>query len=161
MTESSLFWPTNGTGDGSAAGYSYEQMTQWLRSLLTPATGSDEGGVNPGYQNELAVSGTASPVAVATGAAHVYGFPYFNTAITNVAVPTPSASTRIDRIVLRVSWTAQTVRIVRVAGTEGGAAPALTQTPGTTYEISLAQASITTGGVITVTDERAFLQVAP
>jgi len=49
-----------------------------------------------------------------------------------------------------------TVRIAKINGVEGGSAPALTQTDGTKWEISLAQVSITTGGVITVTDERAY-----
>jgi hypothetical protein len=68
----------------------------------------------------------------------------------------PTGATRIDRIVLRASWAAQTVRITRIAGVENDDAPALTQTPGTTYDIPLAQVSITTGGVITITDERVF-----
>ena len=59
---------------------------------------------------------------------------------------------------LQVDWTAQTVRVARIAGTEGsGAAPALTQGDGTTWEVPLCQASITTGGTITVTDQRVFL----
>ena len=157
MAESSLGWTTSGTGDGSSSGYTMAQFTEWQRMLFAGVTGSDLSGVAPDYLNKLAVSGTSSPVAVNTGGALVYGFPYFNTASVNVVVPTPNTSTRIDRVVLRADWAAQTVRITRVAGTEGAGAPALTQTAGTTWDMPLAQASITTGGAITLTDEREFL----
>jgi len=74
-----------------------------------------------------------------------------------VVIPSPTVSTRIDRIVLRKSWVAQTVRITRIEGIEGGGAPALTQTDGTTWDIPLYQVSITTGGNITLTDERVYI----
>ena len=154
MAESSLFW-TDSTGDGGP--YNQSDLSAWLEHLFT-TDNDDTEGVLKGDGNELAVTGTSSPVAVGTGAAIVKGRFYLNTASVNVSVPTPSSNTRIDRIVLQADWTAQTVRIARVAGSEGGAAPALTQTDGTKWEISLAQASITTGGVITVTDERVFCQ---
>lgn len=120
---------------------------------------ANKGGVVADTDNELAVSGTATPVAVASGVAVAYGIPYFNTASVNVAIATPASLTRVDYIVLRVDWAAQTVRITRVAGTEGAGTPALTQTAGTTWDIPLATVSITTGGVITVTDAREWLYV--
>lgn len=153
MAESSIFWTTNGTGDGGA-NYTESQLVAWLRRTFIRDVTTQ--GVLAGYANGLAVSGTATPVSVATGAGMVYGFPYESTGVETVTIPTPSVSTRIDRIVLRASWAAQTVRIARVAGVEGGSAPALTQTAGTTWEISLAQLSVTTGGVITVTDQRSY-----
>lgn len=159
MAESSILWTTDGTGDGNNSGYTMAQVVEWQRMLFAGLTGADLSGVAPDYLNELAVSGTGSPMAVATGGAVVYGFPYFNTASVNVAISTPSVSTRIDRVVLRVNWTAQTVRIALVAGVEGGGAPSLTQSAGTTWEMPLAQASITTGGVITLTDQREWLNV--
>ena len=158
MAESSIYWDTNATGDGLVGGYTETQMFQFLRSIFT-ANATHLGGVAPDFADKLAVSGSSSPVAVATGAALVYGIPYFNTASVNVAVATPAGATRIDRVVLRASWSAQTVRIALVAGSEGGAAPALTQSAGTTWEIPLAQVSITTGGAITVTDERVWLSL--
>ncbi len=114
---------------------------------------------NPWGRDTLAVTGTSSPVSVATGDAIVSGKHYTNTAAKNITVPTPTTSTRIDRIVLRLDYTASpmTCTAERLAGTEGGSAPALTQTDGTTWEVSLAQVSITTGGVITVTDERVMV----
>lgn len=154
MTEKSIFWTTGALGDG-AAEYTMAELTRWLRQTYL-SDNTDEG-VLKNYGGELAVSGVASPVSIATGGALVYGFPYWSTTASTLAIPTPVGDTRIDRVVLEADWTAQTVRIARVAGAEGGAAPALTQIDGTTWQISLAQASITVGGVITVTDERVFV----
>jgi len=155
VAEKSLLWDTNGTGDGTGTGYTETDMIQLFRSLFTRS--SNMGGVVPDYLNELAVTGTATPVAVNTGAGLVYGIPYWNTASVNVAISTPAVSTRVDRIVLRADWTAQTVRITRIAGTEGAGTPAMTQSAGTTWDVPLAAVSITTGGVITVTDAREWL----
>ena len=155
MTEKSLLWDTNGTGDGTGTGFTETDMIQLFRSLFTRT--ANLGGVVPDFLNELAVTGTSSPVAINTGAALVYGIPYWNTASVNVAIATPAVSTRVDRIVLRADWTAQTVRITRIAGTEGAGTPAMTQSAGTTWDIPLATVSITTGGVITVTDAREWL----
>jgi hypothetical protein len=156
MAESSRFWTTSGTGDGPGGGYSAANFNEFVRQtfMTNPATE----GVLRGIGNDLVVSGTSSPVAVNTGAGLVYGFFYTSDSSVNVAIPTPTTATRIDRIVLRVSWAAQTVRITRIAGTEGGGAPALTQTANTTWDIPLAQVSITTGGVITVTDQRTYIK---
>lgn len=155
MAEQSRFWTTSGTGDGPGGGYSAAQFQEFIRELLMidPAAEAVLGGL----QNELAVSGAASPVVVATGNAIVYGVWYDNDSALNVTVPTPTTATRIDRIILRFSSSAQTVRAVRLAGTEGGGAPALTQNS-STWEVSLAQISVTTGGVITITDQRGFVR---
>jgi uncharacterized protein YjbI with pentapeptide repeats len=156
MAESSILWDTNSTGDGTNTGYTEAQMALWMQ-LFTQ--GADKSGVAPDRDNELAVSGTATPVSVATGSAIVHGTPYFNTSTVTVAIPTPSVASRYDRIVLRKSWSAQTVRIVRIAGSEGGGIPSVSQIDGTTWDMPLAHVLITTGGVITVTDERAWLSI--
>lgn len=156
MSERSQAWTTNNTGDGPTAGYSAANFSQFIREtfMTNPATE----GVLYGIGNNLAVSGTSSPVAVNTGAALVYGFYYTNDASVNVTISTPATSTRVDVIVLRVSWAAQTVRITRVAGTEGAGVPSITQVANTTWDIPLANVSITTGGVITVTDRRTYVK---
>lgn len=152
MAELSGVWTTGTSGDGTST-YTQAQASTFFTVL---AACHDLEGVAPGYLNELAVTGTSSPVAVATGGALVDGKVYNNSASVNVTVATPVTSTRIDRIVLRASWADYTVRITRIAGAEGGAAPAMVKTSGTTYDISLATVSITTGGVITVTDARDY-----
>ena len=163
MTEYSLFWTTNDTGDGDEDGYTAAQWFELWRAMFAGATGADLGGVAPDYLNQLAVTNNiGSPVFVASGAALVYGVPYFNDAPTSITIPTPISQNRTDRIVLRADWSAQTVRAVRLAGTEGAGAPTLTQTGGSTWEISLATVLITPSGVVTVTDTREYLQlVAP
>lgn len=159
MTERSRFWDGVATGDATEAPYDAPtEFAAVLRSLSGAASVTTNlGGVFDAELNELAVTGATSPVSVASGRALAYGNWYESDAAVNVAIPTPAASTRIDRIVLRKDWTAQTVRITRIAGVEGGAAPALVQIAGTTWDTPLAQASITTGGAITLTDQREFI----
>lgn len=153
MTESSKFWNTNNIGDGPTAGFDRDAVAGWLRNIF--ARGGS--GVLRGVLNELAVTGTASPIAVNTGSAIVYGLYYWNTASVNLTVTTPSVGTTGGHVILRASWSAQTVRLAAVRNTDGVAAiPSLTQTPGTTYEIRLATFTITTGGVITLTDARSY-----
>lgn len=152
MTETSLPWGGTVTGDATLAPYSDDEWSDMWRKLFT----ADRiiHGVLRTYANELAVSGATSPVAVATGFALVDGKVYENDAQVDVAVPTPGGATRIDRIVLRKDFAAQTIRITRIAGAEGGGAPAITQNDGVTWDVQLARVSITTAGTITVTDER-------
>ena len=156
MAEDSILWTTNGTGDGEVTGYTQSELIRWMRqSFINDPTNE---GVCKNWQNELEVAGVATPITVDTGAAYVYGFPYWNLiAAVNVAVPSPTVNTRIDYIVLRASWAAQTIRVTRIAGVEGGGAPALVQTDGVTWDMPLATISTTIAGVITVTDAREFL----
>lgn len=158
MTETSYPWAGESTGD--AGPYSDDQWSDAWAALFTRDR-TAEGILRPSTTsglNDLEVTGVASPVAVASGLAIVDGKFYKNSASENVAIPTPSANPRIDRIVLRKAWTAQTVRITRIEGSESAtpSAPAITQTDGSTWDIPLAQVYITTGGVITVTDERVW-----
>lgn len=161
MTERSRFWDGTSLGDATDAPYSAQEFSQvmlgmlgqgntspWQRSFVSFGQGYGVG--------SLLVTGTSSPVNIASGAACVAGLWYYLDAPTTIAVPTPAANPRRDRIVLRVDWASQTVRLARLAGSEAATptAPALTQVLGTTWEVSLATAYITTGGVITVTDER-------
>lgn len=158
MAEDSFPWDGYSTGD--CGPYSADSWDDLYRYLFTQDQQVTQGPLK-GVGDELAVSGTSSPVSVAAGAAVVNGKFYKNTAAADVAIPTPSGATRIDRIVLRADYSAQTVRMARKAAAEGtGNAPTLTQDDGVTWEISLAQVSITTAGVITVTDERDFCHFA-
>lgn len=157
MAQTSFGWPgdSGAGGVGDCGPYQANAFTDWLEKLL--CSDSTTECVIPNSGNELAVTGTATPLSVNTGAAFVNGKPYNNSAAVSLAISTPVGATRIDRVILRVDYALQTVRLALLPGAEGGAAPALTQTDGTTWEVSLAQVSITTGGVCTVTDERQFL----
>lgn len=159
MTETSRFWNSTTVGDATVAPYDAPtEFAQVLRSISGGGgVATNLGGIFENELNELAVTGAVTPVSVASGRALADGNWYESDGAVTVAIATPAASTRIDRIVLRKDWTAQTVRITRIAGTEGAGAPALVQTPGTTWDTPLAQVSVTTGGAITVTDERVFI----
>jgi hypothetical protein len=151
MTERSQFWPTGTTGDGTAT-INQGQTLEWFRDLFTPHTAA---GPNPvqgilyGVLGGLKVTapGFVSPVSVAAGAAVVEGFYYKNDAPVSIAIPgTPSQ--RVDLIVLRANWAARTVRLARLAGTDGSPTPpVLTQVAGTTWEIAIAQATVTPLGI--------------
>lgn len=172
MTQRSFHWDGASVGDADALtvnaadGIGYRLANEDYESPLVDYgfrmlwNGHGNRGVLKGWLNELAVTGVATPVAVNTGGAIVYGMPYENTVSVNVAVPSPTTDTRQDRIVLRRDWSAQTVRITRIAGVEGGGIPAMTQSaaPSGTgiWDIPLATLSVTTGGVITVTDAREY-----
>jgi hypothetical protein len=164
MTQKSFFWNGTTTGDADtwtpAGGYHasvYEYQSPLIDLLFRALfNGTGNRGVLYGWGGDLAVSGVTSPVDVQAGAAILYGLFYENTAATTVAVPTPDSETRIDRIVVRRNWANKQARLTRLAGVEGGAAPALIQSPNTYYDIPLAQASIDIAGNITVTDEREF-----
>lgn len=161
MTERSRFWDGTSLGDATDAPYSAQEFSQvvlgllgqnntspWQRSFISFGQGYGVG--------SLLVTGAATPVSIAAGIAFVAGMWYENDASTTLAIPTPAVKPRRDRVVLRADWATQTIRLARLAGAEAATptAPALTQTFGTTWEVSLATVYVTTGGVITVTDER-------
>jgi len=155
MAETSGFWTTSGAGSGDQVA-SYTQAHHSL--ALTLAAGAKAlDGVATGYLNGLAVTAGTGKVTVATGGALVDGKWYKSDAAANVTISTPPAGTeRIDRIVLRATWSNYTVRRYLLTGTASSSptAPALTQTRNSYFEISLAQVRVTSAGVITVTDER-------
>lgn len=155
MAQQSMPWTTNGTGDGPGSGYSQSRWYAFFKKLFTTDQEASEG-VILGEDSELAVSGTSSPLTVASGSAIVHGFFYENTSSTTVSVTNPSATTG-GHVVLEADWTAQTVRVAAYKNTDGvTSAPALTQTAGTKWQIRLATFTITSAGVITVTDARSY-----
>lgn len=174
MTERSLHWNGASVGDAdlltvnAADGIGYRLANEDYESPFVDVghrmlyNGDGNRGPLNNWQNELAVAaGAGMSVDVATGGAIVYGVPYENTAVVNVAIPAPTTDTRYDRIVLRRNWATQTVRITRLPGVEGGSAPSITQSPAPSgtgiYDIPLAIVQATTAPAIgTITDEREF-----
>jgi hypothetical protein len=153
MTEFSLPWSNENVGDGSLSPYDNDEWSDTWRKLFQRDRTLQ--GYIEAYENELLVSNPAgNTIRVATGAALVDGKFYETDANVDNAIATPAVSTRIDRVVLRKDFAAQTVRVVILTGVEGGGVPALTQTDGVTWEIPLAQVSITTAPAITISDER-------
>lgn len=172
MTQKSLHWDGASVGDADTLTVNAADGIGWrlsnedyespfvdlaLRMILN---GTGNRGVLLGWANELLVAaGVGMSVDVATGGAIVYGMPYENTSVVNVAIPAPTDDTRYDYIVLRRDWDAQTIRITRIAGVEGGGAPAITQSPAPSgsgiYDIPLAIVEVTTAPAIgAVTDMR-------
>jgi len=154
---------TKNAADGIGYRLSNAEYESFWHDIMCRAlfNGTGNRGVLYNWGNQLQVTGAAPNVAINDGAALIYGLFYRNTASMNVAIPTPANDTRYDRIVVRRDWTAQTARVTRIAGSEGGGIPAMTQSPAPTgsgvYDIPLATVQITTGGVITVTDAREFV----
>jgi hypothetical protein len=157
MAEASYFWTTDGTGDGSGAGYTQANLNQVWRMMFTGNT-ADEG-VFKNYLNALAITNPSGrTISMDTGGALVYGFPYYNSTAATVTLTHPTSGTTGWRVVLRASWAAQTVRLTKIESADGTATiPAMTQTPNTTFDIPLAEGTITTGDVIVVTDDRVYL----
>jgi len=158
MTEISRPW--GGTATGDKGPYSDDNWTDAWSGLFA-RTGANVG-VLRGAANELIVTSSGdNAISVNTGEALVDGTWYQSDAATAVTPGIPSSDPRIDRIVLRKSWSAQTVRVTRIEGTEAGSpsAPSLTQTDGTTWDIPLAQYQIATGAgaISSLTDQREFV----
>lgn len=158
MPEISFWWTTGAplVGDGKVDGYTQADLST-VAAVLAACCGWE--GVAPAYLNELAPAAAgANTVSINTGGALVDGKPYHNSALENVNIPSASGggNTRIDRIVARADWTAQTVRLTRIAGLDAGSpsVPGITQDSGDIYDIHISQVLVDTGGNVTVTDER-------
>lgn len=158
MTEKTLFMYTNGfdgdSGDGAAA-YTEEEFRGYNHAILAGEVAN--AGVLSGVLNELAVSGSTSPLSVATGRAIVNGFHYQNlSSAVSLTVTTPSIGDTGGRVVVRVNLTAantppneNTGRVRVITSADGTSSiPAMTQTAATTWDIPLATFVIDTSGNI-------------
>lgn len=91
-------------------------------------------------------------VSVAAGEAMVQGFWYKNTVSKNLAIAANvSGSTRIDRVVLRLLRTSNSLTSVVVQGTPGGGLPAITQVVGGDWDYPLATVTVPTATTTVVT----------
>jgi hypothetical protein len=160
MAETSFFWTGASVGDHGA--YTDDQFSDIFRSLFT--AGPTVQGVIAGYAGMLAVSNpSGNTIRLASGLAMVDGKVYENTADLDIDILSTSFSNnRYDLVVLRKSWSAQTVRLAIVTGAEAASptVPTVTQIDGTTWEIALAKIYITSASVITLTDLREYARFA-
>lgn len=156
MTQRSLFW--DGSVLGDCGPYTSAHFHDQLLRSITGCTGNR--GVLLNWLNNLEVTGTSSPLSVATGAAVVYGTFFESDAAVSVTISTPATGySRYDRIVARRNASTQTVRIGTTQGTPSvgtPTVPALTQDVSGIYEIPLANALIDDAGTIEVTDTREY-----
>lgn len=132
---------------GDAGPYS---STQWQQVWETWfGQNNANRGVLRSVDGELAVSASSpadTNVNVASGAAHVQGIWYYNSASTPVPIASnASGSTRIDVVVLHADYTAQTVRLAVVQGTPAAGIPSITQSAGSIWEIPLAYVTLASG----------------
>jgi hypothetical protein len=155
--ERSQFWDTAaGLGDGVDT-YSALQWRDMARALWITDQQANEG-VLAGIGSQLAASGSASPVSIASGAAIVQGIYYQNTAPVSISIPIPTGGTTKHRIVLRAAWSStQAARLALVSSNDGvNTYPVLTQQDNATWEIPLAGVTIDTDGVVTLEDQRDY-----
>lgn len=162
--ETSRFW--QGTTIGDAGAYSSDQFSDYMRGILSSDTNYPNRGVLKEVLNELKViakSPATTQIEVGTGKALVYGREYSNDGAIDFTISAnASGNPRIDLVVLRADWIAQTIRLAVKEGTPAGspAVPALTQSAGTLWEIPLAQIAVAAGfsSITTsnITDRREF-----
>ena len=154
MTELSYLW-SDGAGDGGP--YDRDEWDDMLALLV-----AGEEGVIADYLNELEVTNPSGlDLEVDTGGAVVDGKLYRNDDTVNLSLTQPGVNTTGFRVVLRKDWDTQTVRAAVVMNTDGNSdPPALTQVDGTTWEISLATGTVTTGGAVTLVDARTIVALS-
>lgn len=168
MAYDSAFWDGTSTGHAAStdiwsAPYSSGEYSDIYNKLLGSAAA--KGYVIPTYGTGLAIAANnpvAMNVLVGTGAMFIRGKLFENTAQATLTIATADATNpRIDRIVVRISFAAQTIELAVLAGTPAAtpALPTLTQNA-TTYEIPIAYVWVAaTAASIAATevhDERVF-----
>lgn len=147
--------PWQSTTPGDAGPYSSEQWrTAWkymiglgaARGNVGPFLGS---GTQPNDGLKVQAQGTPSnQVDILPGSALVQGAFYLNDGTVSLTIAgNASGFTRIDTIILRADYAAQTVRLIVLQGTPSGSPvpPTLTQSAGVTWEIPLADITVANG----------------
>lgn len=160
MTQISGFWNGLVTGDATSAPYDADtEFANFCRRAFGVGANRANAGIvlNTGSESAqlegLQVtqnSPASASVLVNIGAGLVYGTWYYSdTAEVVTVAANASGNPRIDTVVLRKSWAAQTVRIAILQGTPAASPvpPTLTQTVGVTWEIPLADIAVANGFV--------------
>lgn len=163
MAELSGFWTTE---DTTPVGHQVASYTDVIASTAWRIIAACAGhqGVAPGFLNELvgSVQG-ANTVRIGTGAALVDGQWYINDSPQDINIPSAvgAGNTRIDRLVVRITWANYEAALTRIAGVDAASptAPALVQNSGVVYDLPLYQVLVDTSGTVTLTDERLIAQV--
>lgn len=105
---------------------------------------------------ELKVTASGSKVEIAKGFAIIGGFAYENDSAKELSITADVNYPRIDRVVIRLDLAAMKIQSALKKGVAASTPkPPDLQRDSIIYEISLAQARITTAGNIIITDERA------
>lgn len=151
MAQTSRPWQSTSPGDaGPYSSSQWQDIYKYLLHALRPNSGAiiDSGTApNTGLQVQ-ATNPVSAAVDVLAGAALVEGVYYANDATVTLSIAAnASGNPRIDTVVLRKDYTAQTVRLAVLTGTPAGSPtpPSLTQSDGTLWEIPLADIAVASG----------------
>jgi hypothetical protein len=148
--------------------YPFDGMTVDEQQWSELAAFWQDNGVNASgpSANQCLVFGDATglQVKMSAGQAFIRGAFYENTAEQTITISANSSgSPRIDRVVLRRSYTSNTIVATVIEGTPGASPqpPGLTRVSGGIWEIPLASVRVNSGAVTitagNVTDERLFM----
>lgn len=153
MSQESRPWAGISTGD--AGPYSDANWVEMYRLFYGIGTGKNDGGplIGTGTSPDIGLSVTVtSPVSAAViltpGAALVHGTWYHNDANLNMALgANASGNPRVDTLVLRKDWSAQTVRAAIKQGTPAATPvpPGMTRSDGSIWEIPIADIAVANG----------------
>lgn len=155
MTQDSRPWTGTTTGDsGAYAASEWQQLHAYMigvggaRANVGPFLGSGTS-PNDGLKVQAKTPATTQ-IEVLIGSALVQGIEYLNDATVSFTIAgNASGNPRIDTVILRADYVAQTVRLAVLQGNPAGSPTplALTQTPGVTWEIPLADIAVANGFV--------------
>lgn len=157
MTEISR--PFDGTSIGDAGPYSAADWQDTWKALFHGTSANagviiDSGtGINVGLLVQATNPNTTS-IEVLPGAALVQGIAYLSDATETFAIAAnASGNPRIDTVILRADYPAQTVRLAVLQGTAAATPvpPTLTQSAGILWEIPIADIAVA-NGFVTLTD---------
>lgn len=158
MAEISI--PQQGTtvGDATQAPYSADEFSLYQSKIIGFGAMRDDNGVVRGsgtstinnvlFGLDVVQDGVNLAIVVSPGTAMVKGTMYENTSDKTLSVTAnASGSDRLDTLILRKDYVAQTVRLVVLPGTPSGSPepPTLTQVEGTTWEIPIVDIPVANG----------------
>ena len=156
MTEFSLFYTTDGVGDG-ASSITEAQLADFFNRMFV--RDKTRMGYIKGYLDELAPTLNGRVISVASGAGMCDGHGYGCDGVETHTVPIPTVGTTGWQLVLRHDPSLRKTRQTLKNATDGVATPpTVTQSEGGTWEIELARGTITTGGVAALTDTRVAVE---
>lgn len=147
----SSYWPFDGTDTTET------QYSQLFRRLQSDGVWGE-----PGDNTLKLVQGSGMIPVLKSGYALVRGHMYYNDADLNVTFAAADATARIDRLVLRLDPTANTITPTIVKGTAGSGTPnAITQTDAANYDVLIDEVNIgaSATNILTadITDKRTFM----